>query len=651
MSFCQCECPACQNGIGFKPPKLGTVRLTCPKCSHQFLYEVVVEPAASDAFLQQLSSAPVQTPPRLEKSDGYLNHSHASNLYRKRSKVFVPILLAFLGTFGLGMTILVVAVVIYLSGRAGDLPFPTRELSGSRLESVLPLGIAFDSLQRVQADIDSECNRIEAVGTKIASDDQSQQTADAMKASSDKLFQLTLRGCRLMPVATKFEELLIPAEPFVPLSQEQRQKLAGMKVKEQRAFLQIVREDFRNKAFEPHPFWRVDGAAGDDRPVTQAINELTQSRAAAYLALHIVVELPSPFSRAADQFNWSDEERVLVATSYIQGRLSRDFLHAFAGVESPTPSQATLKSIHAAIDRYTAEANELRKRITWKNRWLVHMPKNNPYSLPQATAQWTYQRVKAPLLALSNDKQLEFVCKDYEQVLDAIDELKLDPSFLFTNSSYGRYQDWVKEEKRKQDLILAQLDAQNQRADQQKAEAEQKERDQANERLAAAERQRKSVEESAAAQRRAEEDRRRALEDQMAAQNAIADAQRNSPTGAPPGFGPRGFGGPPPGFGNPGFGRGPGFQPPASMETPNANNQNVVIQVAKVKFNDSMLYSQKLPKDLLKYNPTVNISNGAMKLSLQRFNQPLDSLRALLPFLIIERIDEKNRVVVARETN
>jgi hypothetical protein len=293
---------------------------------------------------------------------------------------------------------------------------------------------------------------------------------------------------------------------------------------------------------------------------------------------------------------------------------------------------------------------------------IAFVPKGNPYESQQVSASIGLNNVRK---LIQEDKrlpsELSFLLDEVKACGDMIEGIIYGSrggasAQLLTTSetSRGRYEAFVAaEEKKKKDALQAEIDRQ---------ELEKK-------KLAEAElRKQKAAEKD----RQDEEDRKRALEERLA--NASSGKQGEGR------FGPRQPGGPMGGMGRPGsrgglpsdppsgnmgnapgqfppnfpgFGRdGPGMsqgatQPPTAPQGDPA--KMVTITAKQVKNGNSSDYLRDLPKWLLQYSPSVIVTNGDLKITVQNFDRPLSDLGPCFPMLVIESIDDKSRSIVAKD--
>ena len=680
-----CNCPKCNSSLQFDVGDKPQLKITCPKCQNQFQIKVPNRPTSTDSPRQspagpaprtpvrkpQVSQTPqsppqsdpfpdwTQTPPR--GNTGNTNRVFANQVRPKRAKnssfnvrkLFVAAVIAVVSLGGVG---LVLAGIMwgkqFLPGAAqsGDL---SSALSGSLFGS--------DSRSSVAADLQTLRTQVEQIGRSIPSGDQSDVSAQRLLAELPKFHALFRRACKL---------------PIEPVSMAEfadgRKKMHEV--------LERLRSDMPNgpTANAPFPlaFWSINTGAKPDELVIHAINEVTtSSNSVSTIMSEALIDFPDPLTYTGPEFEWSAEDRRVLAIIRLQGGMERDALRALAMIDPKAPSPSDLNKLHSLIDQAVESAKELSNLASKSvGGMLAFVPKGNPYESQQVSSMIGLDDLRKfmkseAVLSAEVDFLFDEVNAFSEMAEGIIFSSRVDLSSTYlaaAPTSSERFKAFIAAgEKLKADAVQAEVDRKEEEKQQ----------------LAAAQLR---VQKAAEDQRKDEEDRQRAMEERIAnASSGKSGGRRGTrgPGGLTEGPGPRsgpigiptgpggvpidamGDGrqpGQPPNF--PGFGAGPpGMAGPAGMpgmpqdrfQSPPAIQGDpaklVTITCANVKNGDSSTYLRDLPKWLLQYAPSILISNGNLKITVQNYDKPLADLGPCFPSLVFVKIDTEARTIMAKE--
>lgn len=579
------------------------------------------------------------------------NHDFVSQSYPTRTKrssfqakkLLIPAVITFAS---LGSLALIAVAIIW--GRQ----FLPEGTSLGELSSTLSGGMLGDSLESVATDLQTLRTQVEEIGRSIPSGDQSEASAKRLLAELPKFHALFRRACKL-PIKS------VSLEDFVEERRKMREQIEQRKNEMQNSPSPAVPS--------PRIFWSINGTAKKDDLVSHAISEVTSAMSSVSMIMsQVLIDYPDPLTYAGSVVEWSEEDRRVLAIIRLQGNTERDALRTMAMIDPKSPSSNDLNKLHALIDQAIETSKELRKLPNKaKGGMLAFVPKGNPYELHQKSAMLGLMTVKR----LMQDEatltaEVTFLFEEVTTFHEMSEGIIFGSSGRSSSvvlstaaTSSERFKAFVAaEEERKADALQAEIDRKN-KEQQRLADA------QLREQVAAEERRKK------------EEERQRALDERLAAAssgNAGGRLGARGPEGLAGGIGPRpgpigvptGPGGSPrdslgndrqlgqpPNF--PGFGTGPlgprqgGFQPPSMPQGDPA--KMVTITCDKVKNNDSSVYSRDLPKWLLQYSPTISISNGSLKITVQNYDKPLADLAPCFPMLLFEKIDIEKRTITAKE--
>lgn len=324
----------------------------------------------------------------------------------------------------------------------------------------------------------------------------------------------------------------------------------------------------------PASFWHLKTAAKPDQLVDLAVNKVTQARSRiSRIASRALIDLPDPLTYKGTDFNWSDEDRRVLAIIRLQGSLERDALRSLASIAPQAPLGKDLLKLHSPVDEAFAASKEQRKLLGKSmNGFIAFVPKGNPYE-PQRNAALAglldlrkLMEAEATLPA-----ELSFLFDEVSAVSESIESIifgsrhgTLSASLGTGETSKERFEDLMAADEKKE---LAAI----------QAEADRKQKEQ--QQLAAAQlREQNALEE----QRKREEERKRAAEERKrTADERLVDL---SSGGTGRGFGGRGraessepFGPRPDRSGTPSranghptdrWGRGPQAGPPSDLHAP-----------------------------------------------------------------------------------
>ena len=200
-----------------------------------------------------------------------------------------------------------------------------------------------------------------------------------------------------------------------------------------------------------------------------------------------IADLPSPFEYDGTEFEWTDEDRRLLAVIHLRGLMKRDFARELASTDPAAPSAKSLSQLHSVIDRYAERARQLATRNK-SNKLFVQVPRATPYQRQENSASRGLFAVKkwCDSQDASND-HLSFILDEQKQLDEAIEDL------MFGSGSKGFLASKVTSAERYQTLQDLEAKQTAKRiAAQQREEAEQKRAEQR--RQAEAVRQRREAE-------------------------------------------------------------------------------------------------------------------------------------------------------------
>ncbi len=675
MPLLTCNCPKCKSPLRFDAGSQQLVNITCPKCAQSFQVKVSTPTAASErsAPLSTSTNSAASNPAASFGSTTYdpfsdpvadwnqplpldANRQFAFQSQPKRRKkssasgrsFVLPavIALASLGGVGLILVAIMLGKQFLVDGKLfGELSSP---FSGSLFGS--------DSASRIKADLATLCKQVEEIGRSIPAGDQSQASAQRLEAELPKFDALFRRICRLPVQQKSLEEIAVEME-------KQGQLLQGLRDE------MLKQGSAAANAPMPEVFWRLRATAKPDDLVNHAFNKVVRARMDFnWISPWGHYGLPDPLTYTGTDFEWSDEDRRVLAIIRLQGSLERDALRSLAAIDPQAPSSKELLELHSIVDEAIAESKELQK-LPCKalNAITALVPKGNPYEIQQTAASSRLHTLRQLMEAEATlPVEVSFLFDEVSAVSDRIESIIFGAPHALASSlgtgetSQKRFEDVLATIKKKE---LAAI----------QAEADRKE--EAQRQLAAAQqRQQNAIEE----QRKREEDRKRAVEErkQQMADIAMGNAGRerggrgrgesSEPVGPRSGRGgpPSAFDGEPsdrrgrgPQHGSPQDSRGPGSGLPAMpqdrVQRPPAQPSDpammVTITATNVKNLDSSSYTRALPKWLLTYAPSLTISNGSLTIKIQNYDKPLAELETCFPTLEFVSVDSESRTIVAKE--
>ncbi len=367
MPAFRCECPACKNPLQFNVATQGEVRINCPHCGHPFSVSVGQPDAAAPAveldhdFFAALppaqpqgrigsvpqssgsfrAPAPMTPAPRAPRTRTAPQQRHSGGGH---SKGWIWLVLGGIGT----MLLLGLVVGVVLLARTGSLP--GRDLIDS-------VRMSMDSPENVIADLEQLSARVEAIGRAIPKGDESPAAAQPLIDATKDFDALLLRACRLEPQPVGVEESMAHLKEAATNSQSD-------------AMQRNQPNDF---------FWHAKMNASPNEAVTKAITELTLLRAGVFAVVSRgIADLPSPFEYDGTEFEWTDEDRRLLAVIHLRGLMKRDFARELASADPAAPSAKSLSQLHSVIDRYAERARQLATRNK-SNKLFVQVPRATPY--------------------------------------------------------------------------------------------------------------------------------------------------------------------------------------------------------------------------------------------------------------------------------
>ncbi len=675
MSKFACSCPKCNSSLRFEVGDKTQLKITCPKCQHAFQIKINSGTAAAPASRPAEAGArrPAQRPPTQpaihpkqsdpcfdwnelpqldNRNSSYANQNvYSSHGKREKKSTFNPKkLFAVIATVAasLGGLGLVVGGIMWGKQFLPD-GIPAMDVASTFSGSLF----AAESRSGVAADLQALRTQVEKIGLSIPSGDQSEASAQLLLSELPKFQALFRRACKVPVESVSLEEFAT-----------RRNQLNDM--------LAFLRNQAPVADSSPTIFWSVDTGAGPEKLVRQAINEVTMSSNSVSSVLSdALIELPDPLTYAGTDFEWSDEDRRVLAIIRLRGSLERDALRLLANIDPKAAAQSEVNKLHALIDQTLEAGIELGKlRGKSVGGILAFVPKGNPYEPQQNSSAIALNTLRKSLEAEATlPVEVDFLFAD----VDAVSEFSEGLIFGSNRASSVKSLTTAPTSAERLQAFIVALDKQKQDALQAEIDRQEKEKQE----LAAAQLRKQQAEEE---DRKREEERKRALEERMAAASSgkAGGGLGGGPRGMNGNVGPRpgrtgvpsgpgglptnalGAGdtatagqrpGQPPNF--PGYAGAPNnrprdrFQPqPASQGDP---AKMVTITCAKVKNADSSAYLRDLPKWLLQYSPVISVSNGDLKITVQNYDKPLADLEPCFPSLVFETIDTESRTIIAKE--
>lgn len=547
-------------------------------------------------------------------------------------KLILPAVIA-LATLG-SMGLLVIGILL---GRQ----FLPKESTLSNLSSAISGNLlGSDTRSSIEAEHLRLRSHVQTIGSSIAVDDQSEASAKRLRAEIPKFRALFLRACRLPTESKSIRE-------FVAARAESRAMLERLR----------SQNPLGSSEEKVAPFWSVNTNTPAHELVTHARNEVTLASAEVASTLAVHVDFPDPMTYAGPEYEWSEEDRQVLAFIHLQGCMQRDTLRALAAIDIRAPAQRDLANVHATIDRYVELAKVVRKHPRKTSSMIAFVPKDNPYESLQRAASISIKELRKLMEAETKlSREVDFLFKEVDAFSDVCEGHLFGfqgqlPAMLGSNTtSSDRLKEFLAMEEKKME-------------DARKAEAERQEK----ERLKLAE---ESVrrQESEKRQREQEEERNRALAERLANPTSGLSGGRSGARGFEGqrenvGPGPGALGMPTGPRGNmaqpsfqqdfSGFANRPLGMPEDRFQPPAANRGDpakmVTIAASKVKNGNTKDYIKDLPNWLLQYSPVVSISNGELKITLKDFDKPLSELEPCIPMLVFEEIDNNRRTIIAKE--
>jgi len=654
MSKLICKCPKCKASLQFESGDKKELKIHCPKCQHPFQIKVksvswsgeahgatIKAPASHEVGLRPFrptvhSSADtpfgdlLQEVPPMADYIGPVTVTYrgqppsAKRTSLKLQKLLLSIAVAVGSIAGVGLIVVGVMWGIQFLPQGSKLSDFASSVSAS-----LP---GFDSRGSVEADHASLRARIESLANSIPAGDQSDESAQRLRAELPKFHALFVRACRLPTESKSMQEYVAARDAS-------------------RAMLDRLRSQDPMGTSTPmvSPFWRVSIGPPANELVTHARNEVTLASASVYSTAMAHLDYPDPMTFAGNELEWSVDDRQVLAFIHLQGCMQRDSLRALAAVDPKTPTASDLAKVHQTIDRYVELAKVVRKHPRKTSSMIAFVPKDNPYESQQRTASVSLMELRKHIKVQSEVPiELDFLFKEVDAFSEVCEGLMFGfqghlPLMLTTSStSTDRFKEFLAaEEKKKEDVRKAEIDRQEK--EKQKLADETLRRQKSEER-----------------QREQEEERKQALEERLAnPSTGLGGGSRPGGFGPRPGSmgmptGPRGDSGQPgfpPGF--PGFVAGGSGMPQDRGQPPPASqvdtSRMVTITAPNVKNGNSSDYTRDIPKWLLPHSVSVLISNGNLKITLQNYDKPLTDLESCFPMLVFEKVDNATRTITAKE--
>ncbi len=666
MAVFKVRCNNCKTILQAKSDYGKQIRITCPRCSkvHELTLPnakdggqnakvVAAKPVAQaispagdspfefvsdDLAPSNFSSAQSAQP----SSSGNSYYAPPPKKRARRSKKKDGMRRWLLGVGG------VAAVTIVIGGGVvvAMLLSPGEEGGLANIGSTISQAVNFDSQEKVSRDLLAECKRIEQYGKEFLNDKENQTLAEQLLAEQKVFHQLVRRGAALSlqhktaaMIETEKERIQAIRDEWENMTQEAReqaQKEAGLS-------MQSLDEDFWKELY---------GFTLDHYPVDYALTRLTRWRNLAAAMSSVAISFPDPSSDPPLDSAWTQDERHMLEAYHIRAEFKRDFYRALGQSNLEDLENGEYTSLHGIIDQYTERAAKLAARETAAgkaSKMFVKVPKGTPYELFDSTTGIVALGFRRLLEddVQSND-QLLFLLQDQVELSDAIENLVFSPKFTIDNTSEQRF---VQAQRLQAEKLAREDKARREQLAAEKAEMQRRERELAQkeaDRLRRDEEARQNAEKKA----QAEEERREVFADMRNRGSDIANGAARRIPGGRGGFGPGSSG--PRNVGPGDFGSSntlAGRRPSSALqERPAADPKlAVVIKLEQVSELTTRYVVESAPEELRKFGLSVSAAGKSMTITVRGFDQPLESLAKLFPYLEFDRIDTKTRTIVARE--
>lgn len=713
-----CNCTSCGSELKFNV-KTATqqARVKCPRCQHSFSV-IVPKPQPSVGPLDQLTPvdlagaqslgprggrAPVNQPSPYQPapyqpispqgppyqspygaSSAYtpLDAHNAPSSYRDihsahnlstphtNNSPVLKLLLFFIGGFLLLVFVgIVVAGLSYFSAEVKQVGSLTKD------------SVGFDSHDAVDKDLEKLRTEIESTGSAIQ-EGQRQQRAEELKNRYQPQFDaLLVRARKLAAQPRSLEQYIESVQRNAGVIQQLNQKTAQGQTNN-------IFWDFNTSA-DPSDKWQA------------MIRSFIHSTSAIRQEMEGRIEYPSPLTYQGNFVAWSDEDRRVLAATWLQGKLYRGLLIELVALESqssPAP-ESRLRQIFENFDKIADEGLQLSNIPSTQGKVVIDAPRNAPYQFQTNCAVGAIDELKNSLEMGTHPSRSDLLAaiRVAEALSDHLENIQFNKKEGITK--FASVSAWDALPGLRREIV----------ANEQKVAAKQ-----ANERLTNEDRERRQRElheQQIERLRKQQETARLAIEEHRKRLEDRANARNNMrPGGAGglgPGFGAPGFGdgqvsglvpggpggsigiGPgginndsqappspnPDRFGPPGFGSGimgpgnmgpgpgglggrDGFGPPqmpgfpgrggmgmGGFAKPEMTASGVTLKITEV--DDGSF--KKIEGDFAKFNNrTWSRSNSNATLQIMSYDKPLADIEKDFPSLKIDSIDEKTRTITAK---
>lgn len=669
MADVKFQCGQCKTRLRVKlADGKASAKIRCPQCGGEATLSqdsadraesqrpnVNASPASRPSTLEDLASiVPTSTPQLPSYLSSPQSNSHAARPYqvRKNPKAGIPWL----------VPTAILAVVCFVAIGAGLIVWFIFKSENNLSQATSPTnqqgsGVTGTPATRGEA-LAGNAPRLEGTPRRPETAEQVSRALEQLKKEVEqkmalvpKADQPTVGAATFKSFVPQFEQLFYRAAQARPITKNLTQVL------DEENKLRAEIERFQRQQTNPNQpvdtIWQIGSHVDPNDTYRGAMFELTGKSITVDTALSSRLILPDPLTETSNAYDWSAEDRRVLAAYWIQGALERDVTtELVACLREGDWSEKAIQRCLAPIDKQIGLAGKLAGIPSAQGTLMIKEPKSSPYARQARAARSALLSIKQ---AHTNSIVIQDIVEIATRLSDAVEDLQFSHNQAIVEANKNSTWDMYRR------LLDDRVAAEQKQLDEEKKLAEQQKQEQERQAAAAAKRQQQA--EQAAAEQAAADERRRQQEAEQAASTPDPNRGGNRGLGGGPlGRGPIGDRGLPP-FGpggqNPDNGRGipPDFgnrpssgpnTPPADFpQPPPRSAKAVVIQTEQLdnKTHETIVEILKS----LKTGYQLNSSNGQSQIVIDPYNDELAELENKFPMLKFTKIDTKLRQIQAKK--